>query len=57
MTTKKFAQLDNEGVIRRSLDLLPENVPVTVLPMMAVGKSIEPTDRPALDLIRDSTGG
>jgi len=25
--------------------------------MMAVGKSIEPTDRLALDLIRDSTGG
>ncbi|HEU5322222.1 MAG TPA: creatininase family protein [Methylomirabilota bacterium] len=36
----------NEGILRRTLDLLPENVPVTILPMLPVGKSVEHTAYP-----------
>jgi creatinine amidohydrolase len=36
----------NEGVLRRALELMPDDLPVTVLPAMPVGKSNEHTAFP-----------
>jgi len=45
----------NEGVLTRALELLPDDVPVTVLPMMSIGKSNEHSAYPGTLSLSTST--